>query len=79
VRVDPGADDGEGAIEVLMEERVDRDAGNNGAPITLKVGGAGGGLPVTGRTTATVAGAGLLLLLVGAAVTVVLRRRTRTA
>jgi hypothetical protein len=82
VRVDPGADDGEGSVEVATlddDAGVDRDTGNNSAPITLKVGGAGGGLPVTGRTTATVAGAGVLLLLAGIAVTVALRRRNRAA
>ncbi len=78
VRVDPGADDGEGMVEVVDAD-MDRDAGNNSAPITLKVGGGGGGLPVTGATTATVAGAGALLLLAGVAVTVALRRRNRTA
>jgi hypothetical protein len=80
VRVAPGARDGKGSVEVAMydgEEGIDRDAGNNSAPITLSLGGGGGGLPVTGNTTATVAGGGVLLVLVGVAVTVALRRRTR--
>jgi hypothetical protein len=79
VRVAPEARDGKGTVEVAMhdDEGVDRDAGNNTAAITLSLGGAGGGLPVTGTATTLVAAGGALLVLFGAAVTVALRRRTR--
>jgi hypothetical protein len=80
VRVAPGAREGKGSVEVMVyddEKGVDRDAGNNTAAIILSVGGAGGGLPVTGTAPALVAGSGILLVLFGAAVTVALRRRTR--
>lgn len=80
VRVAPGARDAEGSVEVRLYDgraSIDRDAGNNDAPINLSLGGAGGGLPVTGTTTATVAGTGGLLLLLGIAIIVALRRRTR--
>ncbi|MEH0844016.1 LPXTG cell wall anchor domain-containing protein [Micromonospora sp. CPCC 205711] len=45
------------------------------APVTPGDGGAGGGLPVTGAQTATVAGVGAALLLLGAAGYLVARRR----
>ena len=80
VRVAADARDGKGSVEVALyddEDGVDRDAGNNTAAITLSLGGAGGGLPVTGPATTLIAGGGVLLVFLGAAVTVALRRRTR--
>jgi hypothetical protein len=82
VRIDPAAQDGAGSIDVQLydedeDEGVDRDPGNNSAPIILRLGGGDGGLPVTGAGTATVVGGGVLFVLVGAAVTMAVRRRTR--
>jgi hypothetical protein len=73
------ARDGEGWIDVLLPDdgrSVDRNAGNNRARITVSVDGEGGGLPVTGNTAGIVAGGGVLLMLLGAAVLMKLRSRT---
>ncbi|MGA5305733.1 hypothetical protein ACPCHT_37965 [Nucisporomicrobium flavum] len=79
--VQPGraAADAEGAVEVLMDDvaAIDRKPANNRAAIALRLGGQGGGLPVTGTTAATIAAEGLGLLLTGATVLAALRRRRR--
>ena len=71
-----------GSVEVYLlgdgeGNGIDRDPRDDRAPITLSAaGGAGGGLPVTGRGVARTAGAGLLFAFAGIAVLLASRRRT---
>ena len=83
-----GAAAGAGSVQVALPwaepgTLIDRDAGNNSAPIAVRpVGPApddGGGLPVTGPAAAAVAIGGVLLVLLGIGVIVPLRRRRARA
>jgi hypothetical protein len=80
VRTAGVANDDDGSVWIGLYGNgtsVDRDLRNNQAKITVTAADAGGHLPITGTTAATMAGGGLLLLLGGAAIVAALRGRYR--
>ncbi|WP_250008045.1 hypothetical protein [Actinoplanes sp. M2I2] len=77
VRIAPTAQDEEGAVGFFLYSEdvdVDRDPRNNQAPIKVTGTGRAPGLPITGTIAATITSTGIILLLIGAAVVVAVRR-----
>ena len=78
VRENPSAAAGKVVINdefFVVDGALDRDSSNDSVAITVAVGGAGGGLPVTGANAGLLGAGGAALLLAGAAGLLLVRRR----